>query len=89
MMAVSLALLAPTSARCTKRDAGHLELLIYGMEKYRLTIRGRHLGELFDLLQIGRIRSVIELGPRTFDHPEDSPAVDSISIEPLTGPTSF
>ncbi|WP_153558153.1 hypothetical protein [Roseimaritima sediminicola] len=72
-----------------KRDAGHIELSIYGMEKYRLTIKGRHLNELFDLLQLGRIRSMTELGPRTFDHPEDSPAIDTITIETLTGPSSF
>lgn len=70
-----------------KRDAGHVELSIYGMEKYRVTIEGRHLGELFDLLQMGRIKSMTELGSRTFEYPEDRPAIDKITIEGLTGPT--
>tara|TARA_R110002073_G_scaffold8027_19_gene44881 strand:+ start:18210 stop:18611 length:402 start_codon:yes stop_codon:yes gene_type:complete len=71
-----------------KRDAGHVELSIYGMEKYRVAIEGRHLGELFDLLQMGRIKSMTELGPRTFDHPEESPAIDKITVETLTGPVA-
>lgn len=70
-----------------KRDAGHIQLSIYGMEKYRITIEGRHLSELFDLLQMGRVKSMTEFGPRTFDHPEESPAIDRITIESLTGPT--
>tara|TARA_R110002111_G_scaffold86726_1_gene135868 strand:- start:280 stop:567 length:288 start_codon:yes stop_codon:yes gene_type:complete len=69
-----------------KRDAGHVELSIYGMEKYRVTIEGRHLGDLFDLLQTGRIKPMTEWGPRTFDHPEEEPAIDRIMIETLTGP---
>ena len=72
-----------------KRDAGHIELSVYGMEKHRLTIKGRNLNELFDLLQLGRIKSMTELGPRTFDYPEESPAIDSITIETLTGPSQF
>lgn len=71
-----------------KRDAGHIELSIFGMEKYRVTIQGRNLNDLFDLLQMGRIRSMTEFGPRTFDHPEENPAIDKISIEALTGPPS-
>ena len=71
-----------------KRDAGHIELLIYGMEKYRITLQGRHLNDLFDLLQNGRIRSMTEFGPRTFEHPEESPAIDKITIELLNGPAS-
>jgi len=69
-----------------KRDSGHIELSLYSMEKYRVTIVGRNLGELFDLLIMGRIKSMTELGPRTFDQPEESPAIDTITIEALTGP---
>jgi hypothetical protein len=69
-----------------KRDAGHIELSIYGMEKYRVSIQGRNLNELFELLQIGRIKSMTELGPRNFELPEESPSIDQINIESLTGP---
>ncbi|WP_145207066.1 hypothetical protein [Planctomycetes bacterium TBK1r] len=69
-----------------KRDPGHLQIFVYGMEKYRITIEGRHLDDLFDLLQNSRVRSLTEMGPRTFDHPEDAPSIEKITVEALTGP---
>jgi hypothetical protein len=68
------------------RDAGYLQLCIYGMEKYRLTIEGRNLTELANLIGMGRIKSFVELGPRTFERAESAPAIDKITIETLTGP---
>ena len=73
--------------RC--RDAGHITVGIYGLEKYHLTIEGRNLDELHSLLSMARIKSVIELGSRTFDRPEDSPCIDRIQIEALTGSSSY
>lgn len=70
-----------------KRDPGHLQIFVYGMEKYRITIEGRHLDELFNLLQLGRVRSLTEMGPRTFDRSENAPSIDKISVESLTGPS--
>ena len=68
------------------RDAGYLQLCILGMEKYHLTIEGRNLTELANLIGGGKIKSFEELGPRTFDRPESSPSIDTIQIETLTGP---
>jgi len=67
-------------------SAGYLQLLVYGMEKYLITIEGRHLNELATLIGMCRIRSLEELGQRTFIRPETCPAIDKISIEELTGP---
>jgi len=63
------------------RDAGYLQLRIFGMEKTHVTIQGRHLTELANLIGMGRIKTLVELGPRTFDRPEASPSIDSITIE--------
>ncbi len=68
------------------RDAGYLQLCIYGMEKYHVTVVGRNLTELANLMGMGRIKSLQERGPRTFAHPEASPSIDKITIETLTGP---
>lgn len=68
------------------RDAGYLQLCILGMEKYHLTIEGRNLTELANLLGMGKIKSLEELGPRTFDRPETAPTINSIRIDTLTGP---
>jgi hypothetical protein len=69
------------------RDAGYLQLSIYGMEKYRLTIEGRNLTELANLIGMGKIKSFVELGPRSFQRPEEDPSIDKIIIETLTGPS--
>lgn len=69
------------------RDAGYLQLCIYGMEKYHVSIRGRHLKELANWIGKGKIKSLSEMGRRSFDHPETSPSIDSITVETLTGPT--
>lgn len=69
------------------RDAGHLQLCLFGMEKYHLTIEGRNLTELNALIGAGKIKSLDELGPRTFDRPESAPSIDSIRVEALTGPS--
>ena len=68
------------------RDAGFLQLCLYGMEKYHITIEGRNLTELANLIGQGRIKSFVELGPRTFEKAEESPSIDKITVEALTGP---
>lgn len=68
------------------RDAGYLQLCILGMEKYHLTIEGRNLTELANLLGMGKIKSFEELGPRTFDRPEAAPTINTIRVDTLTGP---
>lgn len=69
------------------RDAGHLQLGILGMEKYHVTIEGRNLTELAALIGMGKIKTLEELGPRTFDRPESAPSIDSITVEMLTSPS--
>ncbi len=68
------------------RDAGFLQLCLYGMEKYHITIEGRNLTELANLIGSGKIKSFVELGSRTFERAEESPSIDKITIETLTGP---
>ncbi|NOY42777.1 MAG: hypothetical protein GXP26_13205 [Planctomycetes bacterium] len=69
-------------------SAGYLKLCLFGMEKYHITIEGRHLTDLANLIGMGKIKSLTELGPRTFEHPETCPSIDKITIETLTGPAS-
>lgn len=68
-------------------SAGYLQVFIYGMEKYLITIQGRHLADFAVLLGMCRVKSFEELGRRTHDLPESSPAIDLITIEELTGPS--
>lgn len=70
------------------RDAGHLQLCILGMEKIHVSIAGRNLTELANLIGMGRLKSLEELGPRTFDRPESAPSIDTITIDVLTGPAA-
>lgn len=67
------------------RDAGYLQLGLLGMEKLHISISGRNLTELADLIATGKLKSLTELGPRTFDRPETSPSIDKITVETLTG----
>lgn len=68
-------------------NKGYLQLMIFGMEKMCITLEGRHLGELAELMGSARVKTMTEYGPRTFHEPETSPAIDKITIEELTGPT--
>ncbi|QDS99330.1 hypothetical protein [Adhaeretor mobilis] len=67
------------------RDAGFLQLGLLGMEKMLISITGRNLSELAELIASGKLKSLTELGPRTFDRPETSPSIDKITVETLTG----
>lgn len=63
------------------RDAGFVQLLIYGIEKYTISIEGRHLTELATLLGMGRIKSLEESAHRSFSDPEEMPGIDKITVE--------
>jgi len=65
-------------------DAGTLHLCLWGFEKYVITITGRHLKELADEIGRGRVKTIREMGLRTFDHPEKLPAVEKIQITEVT-----
>lgn len=66
-----------------------LQLCIMGMEKYLVTISGRHLTDLADQISMAKIKSIVEVGPGTFELPEGGPSIDKITIEELTGPSGF
>ncbi len=68
------------------RDSGHVILSLFGMEKYRVTIEGRNLGELAHLLGLGRIRWAAERDPRAAQQPESEASISQIAVEALTGP---
>jgi hypothetical protein len=68
------------------RDRGMLQLFIFGMEKYVVTIRGRHLDELAKLIGLGRIRSLSVADPRRTDQRDENPSITEVVIESLTGP---
>ncbi|MFV0444760.1 MAG: hypothetical protein ACK5Q5_14405 [Planctomycetaceae bacterium] len=67
------------------RDAGMLQLGIVGLSRLRVTIEGRHLRELVDLIGSGLVRSVQETDERADDLPEQSPCITSIAIETIDG----
>lgn len=62
-------------------NSGELQVFLYGMEKYMISITGRRLGELAGDLGLGRIRWIAECDPRETDRPEKCPAIESIKIE--------
>lgn len=67
------------------RDAGHIELAIISMHPLSVTIEGRNLRELDELLGLGLVRWIEEADDREDDRPEIAPAVTSIRIEPYQG----
>ena len=64
----------------------YLQLGLWGYEKYLITIEGKDLKELAACIRKGTVKSIRELGLRTFDHPADLPAIDKIDVQTLTGP---
>jgi hypothetical protein len=67
------------------RDAGSLQLGLVGLSRLLVTIEGRHLRELAELIGSGLVRWVQEADERADDLPEPSPCITSISIEKLEG----
>jgi len=75
---------AYSDLRKTKmRDAGYIELFLLGAEEEHVLIEGRHLGELIQLIRMGRIATFSELGPRTFNRAESAPSIDAIKISTI------
>jgi len=70
-------------------SAGYLQLLVMGMEKMLITIEGRHLEELANQVGMNKIKTIEEVGPRSFEYPESCPSIDKITIEELTGPAGL
>jgi hypothetical protein len=62
-------------------------LSLYSMEKTRLSITGRNLSELAHLLSLGQIVALHETEKADwFELSEAQPAIESVSVELLTGP---
>ena len=66
------------------RDAGHIQLGLVSMAKLLITIEGRHLRQLGELIGTGLVRWVQETDERDVDIPEDQPSIASIVIERMT-----
>ncbi len=67
------------------RDAGLVQLGIQGLSKLRITIEGRHLRDLGELIGCGLIRWLQETDERDIDLPEISPCITSIVMEIISG----
>lgn len=65
--------------RC--RDAGHVQLGIFAMTRVTVTIEGRHLRELSNLLGMAMVRWMEEADERDNERPETEPEIVSIRVE--------
>ena len=54
------------------------------MAKLLITIEGRHLRQLGELIGTGLVRWVQETDDRKVDVPEDQPSIESIVIERMS-----
>ncbi|WP_040352844.1 hypothetical protein [Blastopirellula marina] len=67
--------------RC--RDAGCVQVSVLGMAKMIITLEGRRLRELADLLGRAELLWIEEADPRDVGRPESAPEIVSISIEEI------
>lgn len=63
------------------RDAGYVQLFIAGRKNLTVTLEGRHLRELANLLGQASVTWIEEADPRDIGKPESTPEVTSILIE--------
>jgi len=68
--------------RC--RDAGYVQLFILGLDRLIITLEGRRLKELANLLSRAMILWIQEADPRDLSQPEDLPWVDNIVVESVS-----
>lgn len=69
-------------------NAGTVELYLYSLRKLRITIEGRHLRELANLMGNAVVRVIEEADPRDVDVPESSPEITRISVLTLDEQTA-
>jgi len=69
------------------RDSGHVQLMVFAMQKLSITFEGRHLRDLADLFCNAAVRSVDESDPRDVDRPEKAPEIVRVSVDPIEEPT--
>ncbi|QDT57104.1 hypothetical protein Pan44_51700 [Caulifigura coniformis] len=63
------------------RDAGFIQLGLCGMSQRIITIEGRHLRELVELLGNGLVYWLQEADERDVETPETSPCITALIIE--------
>ena len=67
--------------RC--RDAGCVQLYLNAMRSLLITIDGRHLSELANLLSSAQVRWIDEVDPRDEGRPENAAEIVRISVEEI------
>lgn len=65
------------------RDAGHLELEVFAVDRTIITIEGRHLKELAGLFGLAMVRWVQEADRRDLARPESDPEIVRIDVQYL------
>lgn len=65
------------------RDAGFVQIGVFAMSRVMITIEGRNLTELTNLLGMAMIRWISEADPRGEERPETSPEIDCVRVEPI------
>lgn len=68
------------------RDAGHVQIGVLAMNRVLITIEGRHLRELANLIGMAKIRWIEEADERAEERPEDSPEIVAIRVEAFDEP---
>lgn len=66
------------------RDAGSIQLGLCGMSRLLVTIEGRHLRELVELLGNGLVYWLQEADARDVETPETSPSITAVTVEDAT-----
>lgn len=65
------------------RDAGHIQIAVFAMSRILITIEGRHLRELSNLLGMAMIRWMVEADERATERPETAAEIVKIRVEVL------
>lgn len=68
------------------RDAGHVQLMLFAMQKIVITFEGRNLRDLANLFCNAALRSIDEADPRDMNRPEGAPEVIRVSVDPIEEP---
>lgn len=65
------------------RDAGHIQIAIFALSRMLITIEGRHLRELSNLLGMALVRWMTEADERAAERPETAAEIVKIRVEVL------
>jgi len=67
------------------RDAGQIRITLHSVHRLAITITGRHLYELSNLLGMAVVHWIREADPRAESRPEANAEVEQVLIEPIAG----